>query len=160
MAGTDVDVTEAFLLEDDRITEAVAAGYIDLDLSKGKGDPTVTDDARQLLVGDLDGIKSLDFGVGHRIKLVYLGKGKTHSGKPDAPEGKKEAAKTQAPLEGMDAFNLATNNEFRVVYSKSLLDAVGKYDSENGLDLGTPVEDEREPETGGVKASRRYSGKY
>ncbi len=135
---------------DHKIESLVDKGYIELDLNKSK-DPTVIADANALLLGSLEGIESLDFESGHRISLRYLGKGRRGKAPVDEVDERElrdvalqEKKQTEVADAGgaMDAFNLASGNEFRIEYSQELLASVGRHAAELGLDQGTPGIDE------------------
>jgi V8-like Glu-specific endopeptidase len=138
LAPVDVDAWEdAKRLGHSRISELVARGHVELDLGEAADDTTVRADARELLSSMLE-LEALDFDAGHHLSLTYLGKGDTA---PITPGGVHDGeAQPKDPLEGVDAFNPATGNEFRIVFGRDLVEAVGLRDAELGNDLGTPVD--------------------
>jgi V8-like Glu-specific endopeptidase len=139
---TPTPTTDGEVLEP-RIAEQAALGHLIVDLGDGREDPSVIDDANALLGGALDGIVPLDFAAGHRITLVFLGKGAVgdpaETTDPGEEEGGAPPAEREpgAGLDGVDAFNLATRNEFQLVFSADLLEAIGVHAAANRLDLGS-----------------------
>lgn len=130
--------SDAEALGDPRLSDLVARGYVSLDLGGASRDATVVRDARELLIGTLDSVAALDFEAGHRISLQYLGRGELGGSPQDAADPVSTSGADVEPLRGMDAFNPATRNEFRLVLSEDLLGAIGEHDAARGLDRGTP----------------------
>ncbi|MCK6549726.1 trypsin-like serine protease [Myxococcota bacterium] len=136
-------LVDAERLGDPRVTALVRDGHVELELGEGKDDPSVVADATELLTGALDGVAPLDFDAGHHISLRYLGKGRRGPMAAGADAEARAIEPTGEELDGVDAFNLATGNEFRIVLSGGLLEAIGRHDHAHGLDRGTDVaEDE------------------
>lgn len=132
------DPSDADLLGDARSSALARRGHLHVALGAGREDPAVIADARSLVADAVNQVAALDFEAGHHIAVTYLGKGRTGAMAPDdgSPGGPTEDE--GEALEGMDAFNLATGNEFRIVLSGGLLEAVGRRDGALGLDLGAP----------------------
>jgi hypothetical protein len=140
---------DAMRLGDARLGPLAEQGHISVTLGDGKDDPTVIEDARSILVGALDNMAALDFAAGHHVSVTYLGKGKVAPRGAEVDEGPApEGAAAREPgahVEGIDAINLATKNEFRIVFGGGLLAAVGERDARLGLDRGTPADQEPMP---------------
>ncbi|HSK05367.1 MAG TPA: trypsin-like serine protease [Kofleriaceae bacterium] len=127
------------LAGDPRAEALQARGALRVELAEGASDPTVVADARDLVSSTLAQVGGLDLDGGHALTVRYLGKGRL-GGRPEARESREPApaGELAAPaLTGIDAFNPATRNEFRIELRGGALEAIGRSASARGLDSGS-----------------------
>ena len=100
-------------LDDARVAQLIESGALQLDLAAAADDPTVAEDALDLVTRTMDLTPELELGPKRTMKLRFVGKGAVARGEkmpqPPSSEGAESAAAAT-----FEAFNPTTQNQFRI----------------------------------------------